>query len=103
MPDYIFLAAVILGGIHINNTYRAEFIHQNLVIEANLVHAAMQVGGQHMLFLGSSYICPRDCPQPIREEYLLTGLLEPTNEPFAVAKFAGIKLCEGYNRQYETQ
>ena len=102
-PDYIFLAAAKVGGIHANNTYRAEFIYQNLMMEANIVHAAWQAGVQRLLFLGSSCIYPRDCPQPIKEDYLLTGPLEQTNEPYAVAKIAGIKLCESYNRQYGTQ
>ena len=101
-PDYIFLAAARVGGIHANNTYRAEFIYQNLMIEANIVHGAWQAGVKRMLFLGSSCIYPRDCPQPMKEEYLLTGLLEQTNEPYAIAKIAGIKLCESYNRQYQT-
>jgi GDP-L-fucose synthase len=101
-PDYIFLAAARVGGIQANNTYRAEFIYQNLMIAANLIHAAYQAGVQHLLFLGSSCIYPRDCPQPIKEEYLLTGLLEKTNEPYAIAKIAGIKLCESYNQQYGT-
>jgi len=101
-PDYIFLAAGRVGGIQANNTYRAEFIYQNLMIAANLIHAAYQAGVQHLLFLGSSCIYPRDCPQPIKEEYLLTGLLEETNEPYAIAKIAGIKLCESYNQQYGT-
>ena len=102
-PDYVFLAAAKVGGIHANNTYRGEFIYQNLMIEANIVHAAWQAGVQRLLFLGSSCIYPRDCPQPIKEDYLLTGPLEPTNEPYAIAKIAGIKLCESYNRQYGTQ
>jgi GDP-L-fucose synthase len=102
-PDYVFLAAAKVGGIHANNTLRAEFIYQNLMMEANIVHAAWQAGVQRLLFLGSSCIYPRDCPQPIKEEYLLTGPLEPTNEPYAIAKIAGIKLCESYNRQYGTQ
>ena len=102
-PDYVFLAAAKVGGIHANNTYRAEFIYQNLMMEANIVHAAWQAGAQRLLFLGSSCIYPRDCPQPIKEDYLLTGPLEPTNEPYAIAKIAGIKLCESYNRQYGTQ
>lgn len=102
-PDYIFLAAAKVGGIQANNTYRAEFIYQNLMMEANIVHAAWQAGVKRLLFLGSSCIYPRDCPQPIREEYLLTGPLEQTNEPYAIAKIAGIKLCENYNRQYGTQ
>ncbi len=101
-PDYIFLAAARVGGIQANNTYRAEFIYQNLMIAANLIHGAYQAGVQHLLFLGSSCVYPRDCPQPIKEEYLLTGLLEETNEPYAIAKIAGIKLCESYNQQYGT-
>lgn len=102
-PDYIFLAAAKVGGIHANNTYRAEFIYQNLMVEANIVHGAWQAGIQRLLFLGSSCIYPRDCAQPIKEEYLLTGPLEQTNEPYAIAKIAGIKLCESYNRQYGTR
>jgi GDP-L-fucose synthase len=102
-PEYIFLAAAKVGGIHANNTYRGEFIYQNLMMEANVVHAAWQAGVKRLLFLGSSCIYPRDCQQPIKEEYLLTGPLEPTNEPYAIAKIAGIKLCESYNRQYATQ
>jgi len=102
-PDYIFMAAAKVGGIHANNTYRADFIYQNLIIEANVTHAAASSGVGRMLFLGSSCIYPRDCPQPIKEDYLLTGPLEPTNEPYAIAKIAGIKLCESYNRQYGTQ
>ena len=101
-PDYVFLAAARVGGIQANNTYRAEFIYQNLMIEVNVVHAALQSGVRHLLFLGSSCIYPRDCPQPIREEYLLTGPLERTNEPYALAKIVGIKLCESYNLQYGT-
>lgn len=102
-PDYIFMAAAKVGGIHANNRYRADFIYQNLIIEANITHAAAKAGVERMLFLGSSCIYPRDCPQPIKEDYLLTGPLEPTNEPYAIAKIAGIKLCESYNRQYGTQ
>ena len=102
-PEYVFLAAAKVGGIHANNTYRAEFIYQNLMIEANVIHAAWMVGVERLLFLGSSCIYPRDCPQPIKEEYLLTGPLEQTNEPYAIAKIAGINLCESYNRQYGTQ
>jgi len=102
-PEYIFLAAGKVGGIHANNTYRAEFIYQNLMMEANIIHAAHQAGVNRLLFLGSSCIYPRDCPQPIKEEYLLTSPLEPTNEPYAIAKIAGIKLCESYNRQYGRQ
>jgi Nucleoside-diphosphate-sugar epimerases len=101
-PDYIFMAAAKVGGIHANNTFRAEFLYQNLMIEANIVHGAWQAGVKRMLFLGSSCIYPRDCPQPIRENYLLTGPLEQTNEPYAIAKIAGVKLCEAYNRQYGT-
>ena len=102
-PDYIFIAAAKVGGIQANNLYRADFIYQNLMIEANLVHGAHLAGVQRLMFLGSSCIYPRDCPQPIKEEYLLTGPLEPTNEPYAIAKIAGIKLCESYNRQYGRQ
>ncbi len=102
-PGYIFLAAARVGGIQANNIYRADFIYQNLTIEANVIHAAHQAGVQRMLSLGSSCIYPRDCPQPIKEEYLLTGPLEQTNEPYAVAKIAGVKMCESYNRQYGRQ
>lgn len=102
-PDYIFLAAAKVGGIHANNTFRAEFIYQNLMIQTNIVHAAWQAGIQRLLFLGSSCIYPRNCPQPIQENYLLTGPLEFTNEPYAIAKIAGIKLCENYNSQYGTR
>ncbi|MDA9490363.1 GDP-L-fucose synthase family protein [Bradyrhizobium sp. CCBAU 11361] len=102
-PEYIFLAAAKVGGIHANDNYRAEFIYQNLMIEANIIHAAWLAGVTRILFLGSSCIYPRGCAQPIKEEYLLSGLLEPTNEPYAIAKIAGIKLCESYNRQYGTQ
>ena len=102
-PDYIFLAAAKVGGIYANNTYRAEFIYQNLMMETNIVHASWQAGVSRLLFLGSSCVYPRDCPQPIKEEYLLTGSLEQTNESYAIAKIAGIKLCENYNRQYGTQ
>jgi GDP-L-fucose synthase len=99
-PEYVFIAAARVGGIHANNTYRADFIYENLAVELNLVHGAHQAGIDRLCFLGSSCIYPRDCAQPIREEYLLTGPLEPTNEPYAIAKIAGIKLCENYNRQY---
>jgi len=99
-PEYTFLAAAKVGGIHANNVYRADFIYQNLMIEANVIQAAHQNNLNRLLFLGSSCIYPRDCAQPIKEEYLLTGALEPTNEPYAIAKIAGIKLCESYNRQY---
>ncbi len=102
-PDYVVIAAAKVGGIQANDVYRAEFIYQNLAIEANLIDGAHSAGVERLLFLGSSCIYPRDCPQPIREEYLLTGPLEPTNEPYAIAKIAGIKLCESYNRQYGTR
>lgn len=102
-PDYIFMAAAKVGGIYANNTYRAEFIYQNLMLQTNVVHAAWKAGVQRLLFLGSSCIYPCDCPQPIKEDYLLSGPLEATNEPYALAKIAGIKLCESYNRQYGTQ
>jgi GDP-L-fucose synthase len=99
-PDRVILAAARVGGIHANNTYPAEFIYQNLMIECNVVHGAHVAGVQHLLFLGSSCIYPRLAPQPMREDALLTGTLEATNEPYAIAKIAGIKLCESYNRQY---
>ncbi|MGO6840434.1 NAD-dependent epimerase/dehydratase family protein [Rhizobium leguminosarum] len=102
-PDFVFMAAAKVGGIHANNTYRADFLYQNLMIEANIVDAAHRAGVERMLFLGSSCIYPRDCPQPISEDYLLTGPLEQTNEPYAIAKIAGIKLCENYNRQHGTR
>ena len=101
-PDYLFIAAAKVGGIQSNNTYRADFIYQNLMIECNLIHGAYAAGINHLMSLGSSCIYPRDCPQPIKEEYLLSGPLEQTNEPYAIAKIAGIKLCENYNRQYGT-
>ena len=99
-PDQIYLAAAKVGGIHANNTYPAEFIYQNLMMEANVIHAAWQADVQKLLFLGSSCIYPKLAPQPMREDALLTGALEATNEPYAIAKIAGIKLCESYNRQY---
>lgn len=99
-PDQIYLAAAKVGGIHANNTYPAEFIYDNLMIVANVVDAAFQCGVRQLLFLGSSCIYPRAVAQPMREDALLTGTLEPTNEPYAIAKIAGIKLCESYNRQY---
>jgi GDP-L-fucose synthase len=102
-PEYVFLAAAKVGGILANNTYRGDYIYQNLIIEANVIHAAMRSGVRDLLFLGSSCIYPRDCPQPIKEEYLLTGPFEPTNEPYAVAKVAGLKLCEAFNAQYGTR
>ncbi|MGF7155079.1 GDP-L-fucose synthase [Novosphingobium gossypii] len=100
--DGVVLAAAKVGGIHANNTYPAEFIYENLMIECNVVHAAYSAGIQKLLFLGSSCIYPREVAQPMREDALLTGILEPTNEPYAIAKIAGIKLCESYNRQYGT-
>jgi GDP-L-fucose synthase len=102
-PAYIFIAAAKVGGIFANNAYRADFIYENLVVEANMIHGAHLAGIERLCFLGSSCIYPRDCPQPIKEEYLLTGPLEPTNEPYAIAKIAGIKLCESYNLQYGAQ
>jgi GDP-L-fucose synthase len=99
-PAYIFIAAAKVGGILANNSQRADFLAQNLAIELNLIGGAHRAGIQDLMFLGSSCIYPRDCPQPIREEYLLTGPLEKTNEPYAIAKIAGIKLCESYNLQY---
>jgi len=102
-PAYVFLAAAKVGGIHANNTYRGDFIYQNLMIEANCIHAAKEAGVQRLLFLGSSCIYPRDCMQPIKEDYLLTGPLEKTNEPYALAKIAGLNLCDSYNAQYGTQ
>lgn len=101
-PKYIFLAAARVGGIYANNTYPAQFIFENILIQSNVIHSAYLHGVKKLLFYGSACSYPRDCPQPIREEYLLTGLLEPTNEPYAVAKIAGIKMCQAYNRQYET-
>jgi GDP-L-fucose synthase len=99
-PQYVFVAAAKVGGILANNTYRAEFLYDNLIIETNLIHAAYGAKVKKMLFLGSSCIYPKMAPQPLKEEYLLTGLLEETNEPYAIAKIAGIKLCEAYRDQY---
>ena len=99
-PEQVYLAAAKVGGIHANNTYPAEFIYSNLMVEANVIDAAFRHGVQKLLFLGSSCIYPKLAPQPMREDALLTGTLEPTNEPYAIAKIAGIKLCESYNRQY---
>jgi GDP-L-fucose synthase len=99
-PDYVFLAAAKVGGIVANNTYRADFIYQNLMIEANIIHAAYQQQVTKLLFLGSSCIYPKLAPQPLKEEYLLTGPLEHTNQPYAIAKIAGIELCDGYRSQY---
>lgn len=100
-PDHVFLAAAKVGGILANNTYRADFIYDNLMIEANIIHAAARNNVKKLLFLGSSCIYPKLAPQPLREEYLLSGKLEPTNEPYAIAKIAGIKLCEAYRSQYQ--
>ncbi len=101
-PEYVLLAAAKVGGIHANNTYPADFIYDNLIVEANVIHEAFKTGVKKLLFLGSSCIYPRLAPQPMDEGALLTGELEPTNEPYAVAKIAGIKLCQAYNRQYAT-
>lgn len=102
-PDYVFLAAAKVGGIHANNSYPAEFIYSNLTIQNNVIHQAYLHGVKRLLFLGSSCIYPKLAPQPMKEEYLLSGPLEPTNEPYAIAKIAGIKMCEAYNRQYGTR
>lgn len=99
-PEYVFLAAAKVGGIHANNIYRADFLYDNLMISSNVIHAAYQHQVKKLLFLGSSCIYPKLAPQPLKEEYLLTGELEPTNEPYAIAKIAGIKLCEAYRDQY---
>ena len=99
-PEYVFLAAAKVGGIQANNIYRAEFIYDNLAIETNIIHASYLNGVKKLLFLGSSCIYPKNAPQPMKEEYMLTGELEPTNEPYAIAKIAGLKMCESYNRQY---
>lgn len=99
-PDYVFLAAAKVGGIFSNNKYRADFLYENLMIEANVIHSSYENDVQKLMFLGSSCIYPKMAPQPLKEEYLLTGTLEPTNEPYAIAKIAGIKLCEAYCDQY---
>lgn len=99
-PDYVFLAAAKVGGILANNTYRAEFLYDNLMIQNNVIHGAYKSGVKKLLFLGSSCIYPKLAPQPMKEEHLLTGLLEPTNEPYAIAKIAGIKMCDAYRAQY---
>ena len=99
-PEFVFLAAAKVGGIVANNTYRADFIYQNLMIQSNIIHSAYQNGVKKLMFLGSSCIYPLYAPQPLKEEYLLTGMLEPTNEPYAIAKIAGIKMCEAYRDQY---
>lgn len=102
-PQHVLLAAAKVGGILANNTLPAEFIHGNLAIQTNVIHEAWRAGVKRLLFLGSSCIYPRDCPQPMKEDYLLTGPLEPTNRPYALAKIAGIEMCSAYNRQYGTQ
>ena len=99
-PDYVILAAAKVGGIHANNTYRAEFIYQNLMIEANIIHASYINKVKKLLFLGSSCIYPKMAPQPLKEEYLLSGYLEATNQPYAIAKIAGIEMCDSYRAQY---
>ena len=101
-PEYVFIAAARVGGIYANNTYPAEFVYQNLMIESNIIHAAWRNQAQKLLFLGSSCIYPKHAPQPMKEEHLLTGHLEPTNEAYAIAKIAGIKMCAAYNRQHGT-
>jgi GDP-L-fucose synthase len=101
-PEYVFLAAAKVGGIMANYTYPAEFIYTNLTIQSNIIHSAWKTGVKRLLFLGSSCIYPKECPQPMKEEYLLTGSLEPTNEPYAVAKISGIKMCQAYNSQHGT-
>ncbi len=101
-PEYVFLAAAKVGGIHANNTYPAEFIYSNLQIQTNIIHTSYLIGVKKLLFLGSSCIYPKLAPQPIKEEYLLDGKLEPTNEPYAIAKISGIKMCQSYNKQYGT-
>jgi GDP-L-fucose synthase len=102
-PEYVILAAAKVGGIWANNTYPAEFIYDNLAIEINIIHASWMTAVKRLIFLGSSCIYPRECPQPMKEEYLLTGPLESTNEPYAIAKIAGIKMCQSFNRQYGTR
>lgn len=102
-PDYVFLAAAKVGGIWANSTYPADFIYDNLMIQTNIIHSAYLSGVKKLLFLGSSCIYPRNCSQPMKEEHLLSGYLEPTNEPYAIAKIAGIKMCQAYNRQFNTR
>ncbi len=102
-PEYVFLAAAKVGGIHANNTYPAEFIHENLAIQINVIHHAYLNNVKRLLFLGSSCIYPKKCPEPIKEDYLLTSSLESTNRPYAIAKIAGIEMCWSYNRQFDTQ
>jgi GDP-L-fucose synthase len=101
-PEYVFLGAAKVGGIWANNSFPGEFIYSNIMVQINVIHSAYRTGVKKLLFLGSSCIYPKQCPQPMKEEYLLTGQLEPTNEPYAVAKIAGIKTCQSYNRQYGT-
>ncbi len=101
-PDYVFLAAGKVGGVYANNTYRAEFIYENLILQTNVIHQAFLSEVRKLVFFSCSCVYPKMCPQPMREEHLLSGYLEPTNEPFAVAKIAGMKMCESYNRQYGT-
>jgi GDP-L-fucose synthase len=101
-PEYVFLAAAKVGGIFANNSFPAEFIYSNIMVQTNVIHSAYRTGVKKLLFLGSSCIYPKHCPQPMKEEYLLTGPLEPTNEPYALAKIAGIRTCQSYNRQYGT-
>lgn len=102
-PEYVFLAAAKVGGIMANDTYPADFIYENIAIQTNVIHESWRCGVDRLLFLGSSCIYPRDCPQPMKEDYLMTGPLEPTNRPYAIAKIAGIEMCGSYNRQYGTQ
>jgi GDP-L-fucose synthase len=101
-PEYVILAAAKVGGILANNSFPAEFIYSNIMVQTNVIHSAYRTGVKKLLFLGSSCIYPKHCPQPMKEEYLLTGTLEPTNEPYALAKIAGIRICQSYNRQYGT-
>lgn len=102
LPEYVFLAAAKVGGILANDTYPADFVYQNIMIQTNVIHSAYKYGVKKLLFLGSPCVYPKFCPQPIKEEYLLSGPIESTNEPYAVAKIAGIKMCQAYNRQYKT-
>lgn len=102
LPEYVFLAAAKVGGIYANNTYPADFIHNNLMIQTNVIHLSYKYKVKKLLFFGSSCMYPKECPQPIKEEYLLSGQIEPTNEPYAVAKIAGVKMCQSYNRQHGT-
>lgn len=102
-PEYVFLAAAKVGGIWANNSYPAEFIYSNLAVQTHVIHAAWENNVKRLVFLGSSCIYPKECPQPMKEDHLLTGKLEPTNEPYAIAKIAGVKICQSYNRQYNTK